>query len=277
MPYTRSGDVQLWYETFGEGEPLLMIMGLSGTVRSWGLQIAALSKHYRLICLDNRGAGRSDKPQGPYAIADMARDAQAVLDAAGVQSAHVLGVSLGGLIAQELYHQQPARVRSLILGCTGTGPNDPTYAPPAPHVWETLQLSRSDQPAEKVMDAMYRVFYHPSYRAKIPDLVRRLLKLQRAEPQPPHAYEAQLAACRNHSPNSPRLKDIRVPALVLHGDEDEVWPLANAEYLAEHIPGAELVTIPRCGHMFMVEKPREFNAAVLDFLARVSQRQVKAS
>ncbi len=269
MAYIRSGDIQLWYETFGDGEPLLMLMGLGGTIQAWGLQIPTLSAHYRLICLDNRGVGRSDKPQGPYTIAEMAEDALAVLDAAQVESAHVLGVSMGGLIAQELYHRAPARVRSLILGCTGTGPNDPTYVRPAPEAWEVLALDRRSQPPETIIEAMCQVFYHPSYRARVPDLAARLLKLQQAQPQPPHGYEGQLAACWSHAPNSPRLADIRVPVLVLHGSDDEIWPLANAHYLAEHIPGAVLHVIPESGHMFMIEKPHEFNQAVLDFLARL--------
>lgn len=276
MPYVQSDATRIWYETFGSGEPLLLIMGLSGTIQSWGLQIPELARQYRLICLDNRGVGRSDKPLGPYSIEDMAEDALAVLDAAGVDSAHVLGVSMGGLIAQALYHQRPTRVRSLVLGCTGAGPNDPNYVPPAPHVWEILQRDRETEPPELILEAMARMFYHPSYRARMADLTARLLRLQQNEPQPPHAYAAQLSACLNHVPNSPRLKNIRVPTLVLHGDEDEIWPLANASHLAAHIPNAELAVIPDSGHMFMIEKPREFNQAVLDFLARLPRERTIA-
>lgn len=273
MPYAHSGDVRIWYEEFGAGEPLVMIMGLGGTVQAWGLQIPPLSQHYRLICLDNRGAGRSDMPAGPYDTGQFAEDVIAVMDAAGLDSAHVLGASLGGLIAQELYHRHPQRVRSLILACTGAGANDPVHIPPLdPKVLETLQLDRAAEPAERLVAAMEEIFYHPSYRAKIPNLTARLLKLHQAAPQPPHAYAAQLAACFNHPPNSPRLARIRVPALVLHGEHDAVWPLGNARYLAEQIPAAELVVIPDSAHMFLVEKPREFNRAVLDFLAKAEAR-----
>lgn len=272
MPFIRSGDIQLWYETFGEGEPLVMIMGLGGVIQAWSLQIAEFAKQYRLICMDNRGAGRSDKPKGPYAIEAFAEDLATVLDDAGVESAHVLGVSMGGLIAQEFYHRHPRRVRSLILGCTGVGPSDPAAIPPQPHVNAALRLDRRSEPLEKVTEAMARAFYHPSYLEKIPDLIARLVKINEAIPQPPHAFEGQLRACHTHTPNSPRLKDIRVPTLVLHGEHDDVWPLGNARYLAEHIPQAELVVIPDSAHMFMIEKPREFNQAVLEFLGRVATR-----
>mgnify|MGYP001026068927 CR=1 FL=1 len=270
MPFIRSGDVQLWYETFGDGEPLVLIMGLGGVIQAWALQIAEFAKHYRLICMDNRGAGRSDKPEGPYSITAFAEDLAAVLDAAEVESAHVLGVSMGGLIAQEFYHLAPRRVRSLILGCTGVGPNDPAAVPPEPDVIAALRLDRRSEPLEKVTEAMMHAFYHPTYISAIPNLAARLVKINRDIPQPPHAFEAQLQACYSHRPNSPRLKDIRVPTLVLHGEHDRVWPLANAEYLAAHIPNAELVVIPEAGHMFMLEKPREFNRAVLDFLGRIA-------
>lgn len=267
MPYTHNDDNRLWYETFGDGEPLVMIMGLSGSVQAWGLQIPELSRHYRLIAPDNRGAGRSDKPQGPYSVMGMAEDVVAVMDAAEVLDAHVMGVSMGGLIAQELYHRHPHRVRSLILGCTGVGPNDPAAVPADEDVSAVLAMDRDAHSAEEIVTAMNEVFYHPEYRARVPQLDQRLIKLQKLDPQPAHAYHAQLEACFTHTPNAPRLAAIEVPTLVLHGEDDRVWPLENAHYLAEHIPGARLHVIPRSGHMFMIEKPREFNAAVLSFLA----------
>lgn len=271
MPYAHSEDCRIWFEEFGQGEPLVLIMGLGGTISAWGLQIPALSASRRLICLDNRGAGRSDMPPGPYHTPQLADDVAAVLDAAGVESAHVLGASLGGLIAQELYHRHPHRVRSLILACSGVGANDPAHVPPSdPRVREVLAQDRQAGPAADLVAAMTEIFYHPDYRARVPDLSERLTKIQSRQPQPAEAYAAQLAACYSHPHNSPRLGQIRVPTLVLHGEHDLVWPLANAEYLAAHIPGARLRVIRDSAHMFMVEKPREFNSAVREFLSALA-------
>lgn len=266
MPHVRSGEISLWYETFGSGEPLLMLMGLGGTIQAWGLQIPTLSRHFRLICPDNRGAGRSDKPPGPYSMAQFMDDVSAVLDAEGIDSAHILGASMGGLIAQEYCLRHPRRVRSLVLACTGPGFSDPARTPASPEALAPILMDRRQATQEQVVEALMEVFYHPDYLARIPDLAQKLLKIERANPQPVHAFEAQLQAILAQEPLSPRLGGVRAPTLVLHGEHDQVWPLGNARALAEHIAGAKLVVIPGSAHMFLIEKPHEFNQAVLDFL-----------
>jgi 3-oxoadipate enol-lactonase len=265
MPYVTHQGCKLYYQVQGEGVPLVLIMGLGGHSGSWVLQTATLAKSFRVITPDNRGAGQSDKPEGPYSMPLFAEDLKAVLDAAGIESAHILGASMGGLIAQEFYHRYPERVRSLSLACTGAGPNDPAFTPADADVIAAIGRDRDDDP-RAVLAGMIEVFYHPDYRAKVPDLLERAYAVQQALPQPRHAYEAQLAACMSHEPNSPRLGKIRVSTLVLHGEDDRVWPLANAEHLAANIPGAELHIIPRSAHVFMIEKAAEFNAAVAGFV-----------
>ncbi len=203
MPYVDNEGARLYYETHGDGPPLALIMGLGGTVQSWALQLPDFAKHYRVIAMDNRGAGRSDKPQGPYSTELFARDLRAVLDDAGAERAHLLGVSMGGLTAQDFYHMAPERVRSLVLGCTGVGANDPAAVPTDQEVIDALSLDRSETDLRTVMEAMNRVFYHPDFRAKVPDLTDRVLKLVQADPQPPHAFEAQLEAALSHQAELP--------------------------------------------------------------------------
>jgi pimeloyl-ACP methyl ester carboxylesterase len=266
MAYTYNGDTRLHYEAHGEGPPLALLMGLGGTVQAWGLQLPTLARRYRVIAMDNRGAGRSDKPDSDYSIALFADDLAAVLDAEGIAAAHVLGVSMGGLIAQEFHQRHAERTTTLVLGCTGPGVNDPNFVPAPPEIQAVLEMDRRMESAETVIQAMVEAFYHPHYRERVPDLADRLLRFEREQPQPPHGYHRQLRAVLEHAPDPTRLDEINVPTLVLHGADDEVWPVDNAHYLADRIPGARLHVIPGAGHMFMVEQPRAFNAAVLEFL-----------
>ncbi len=272
MAYVDNSGTRIYYESFGAGEPLLLIMGLGGTTHGWGMQIPVLAPHYRVIALDNRGVGRSDKPDRPYSIEAFADDAAAVLAAAGVSGpAHVLGASMGGLIAQELYHRHPQRVASLTLACSGVGLTDPKAVPADAEVGRVLLQNREDQDPRQRLEAMIELFYHPQYRTRVPDLVERLLKFHEQLPQPAYAYRRQLEACFTHRPLSPRLAAIAVPTLILHGADDRIWPVANAERLAEGIAEARLTVIPDSGHLFMVEKPQAFNRAVLEFLSDVDR------
>lgn len=272
MAAAENDGVRLYYEIHGRGTPVVLIMGLGGSGRAWGLQLPEFSRHHRVVVPDNRGVGRSDMPDGPYTMADFSGDLLAVLDTADVASAHVVGVSMGGLIAQEFYHLHPDRVRSLTLVATGAGPADPAYIPPEPEVWEVLNMDRAAADPRTVVERMNETFYHPDYRARIPDLAERILEFQEREPQPPHAFHAQLASASTHTPNSPRLHRIHVPCLVVHGEDDRVWPVANARYMAEHIPDARLEVMPRTAHMLPLEQPRAFNRCVLDLLASVDAR-----
>ncbi len=269
---THNG-ITLYYEVHGEGTPVVLIMGLGGSGRAWGLQLPDFARRHRVILPDNRGVGRSDMPAGPYTMAGFAADLEAVLDAAGVTAAHLVGVSMGGLVAQEFYHLHPDRVCSLTLVATGVGPADPAYVPPDQEVWEVLTMDRASSDPRTVTERMNALFYHPAYRARIPDLTDRILQFQEREPQPPHAFHAQLDSASTHTLNSPRLHRVNVPCLVIHGADDRVWPPENARYLAQHLPEARLELIPEAGHMLPLEQPREFNRRVLGFLADVDARQ----
>src|SRR5580704_4755103 len=156
MPYVSSGGSNIYWEESGAGEPLLLIMGLGYSLEMWHRSRPALSAVYRTIVFDNRGVGRSDVPPGPYSIAQMASDAAAVLDAAGIESAHVFGMSMGGMIAQEFALQYPKRVRSLILGCTAAG--GPEAVSAEPEVLQILMLRGVDP--EVAAQAISPFIYH---------------------------------------------------------------------------------------------------------------------
>lgn len=273
MPYAINKGARIYYETTGTGEPLAMVIGLGGVIQAWGLQIAELSKHYRVVALDNRGAGKSDKPDEPYPMALFADDLRAVLDHAGIDSAHVMGASLGGLIAQEFYHLHPSRTRSLVLACTGVSVNHPKTVPPSAEVWETLTIDRGNVSRRAIMESMTEIFYSAAFRERVVNLVDRLLKYETAAPQPAHAYTRQLQSVFDYRPDAGSPRDIDVPVLVVHGDQDRVWPVANARLLADEIPGARLHIIAGAGHMVMVEASRDYNRAVLNFLLEIRERR----
>ncbi len=252
--------MKLYWEERGAGDALLLIMGLGVTLEGWSRIGPPLAERYRTILFDNRGVGRSDVPPGPYPIAEMAADAAAVLDAAGVDAAHVFGISMGGMIAQEVALNHPARVKSLMLGCTGCG--GPDAIPARPEVIAALgahaTLSR-----EEAMWVMAPYIYDASTpRARIEeDFARRL-----SAPVTAEGYFAQLRGIRLWSGTRPRLSRIAAPTLVVHGETDQLIPPENGRLLAETIPHARLVRLPHASHVFTTD---QFNAsldAVLSFL-----------
>ncbi len=221
-----------------------------------------MAEHYRTIVYDNRGVGKSDVPAGPYPMAQMADDAAAVLDAAGVERAHVYGISMGGMIAQELTLNHPRRVRSLILGCTACG--GANAVPAAAPVMQIL-MDRATMTPEEGVQAMVPFIYSTSTpRARIDeDLAIR----RRTFPQAA-GYLAQIQGVVAWS-SFDRLPHIRVPTLVLHGDADQLAPPENGHILARKISGARLRLFERASHIYPTDEPEASNQEVLCFLANL--------
>ena len=260
MPFVENQGVKIYWDEQGYGAPLLLIMGLGYPSYMWYRTRPVLAARYRTIALDNRGVGRSDVPSGPYPIALMASDAAAVLGAAGVEIAHVFGVSMGGMIAQEFALQYPKRVRSLILGCTAAG--GPTAVRAEPEVIQML-MARSKMTAEQAAEAAVPFIYDPATPREWidEDLAIRRPWFARAD-----AYTAQLQGILAWEAYS-RLPEIARPTLVIHGESDRLVPPANGKIIAEHIPGATLVTIPRASHLFTTDQTEAAHRAILEFLA----------
>ncbi|MCH6268730.1 alpha/beta fold hydrolase [Neobacillus citreus] len=266
MPITNANGIDLYYEVHGEGEPLLLIMGLSLDSRSWYRTLPALAEHYKVIIFDNRGVGLSDKPNTPYSIELMAEDARAVLDTAGVNVAHVYGISMGGMIAQRLAIKYPERIKSLILGCTTSGGTN--HVQPRADV-SMLMLSRASSTAtpEEMAWATAPILYSQSFIENQRNLVAEDIKVRIERPILPYAYMLQLQACLAHDTYS-ELQQLKVPTLVIHGDEDRLVPYENGVTLAENIENAEFLTVKGAGHIYVTEATELVNQKALEFLKK---------
>ncbi|MGH8245344.1 MAG: alpha/beta fold hydrolase [Gammaproteobacteria bacterium] len=262
MSTITANGIEIYYEIHGSGEPLLLIMGLGANATAWYLQIPEFSRQHQVIAFDNRGAGRSDKPNEPYTIAQMADDAAGLLDALNVTSAHVFGVSLGGMIAQELTLRHPQRVRTLILGATMCGGPRAAFAG-AELVQQFVSLASlpMEQAAERGLSILYSEGFIQQNRER---LVRRALEVSHLMP-PMYAIQRQFMALIGFNTYD-RLASIRTPTLVLSGTADRVIPAPNSQLITEAVPGARLIEFPAAGHGFLVECADEVNAAVLEFL-----------
>jgi 3-oxoadipate enol-lactonase len=264
---TADDGVRLHYSVTGRrsGPPVLLIQGLGADKHLWDLQRLALAWTHQTIAMDNRGAGRSDKPRGPYSLTQMARDAVAVLDAAGVEQAHVVGASMGGAIAQILAITHPERVRSLTLTCTSC----------RNHPWRAELLAgwaataRGSGLGRMTNEAARWVIGPRSFRRLMP-AVGWLGPLALGRPR--HAFAAQVEAILAADGSLiDRLGEIDVPTLVVAGNQDILTPRGDSEELAERIPTAELVVISGAAHGLMIEHATTYNRVLLDFLRRAER------
>jgi 3-oxoadipate enol-lactonase len=266
MPYVHTSDgTRLHYDVAGprHGEPLLLVQGLGADSRGWALQRVHFARRYRVITLDNRGVGRSDKPIGTYDLARMALDVVEVLDDAGVDSALVMGASMGGIVAQIVALQHPERVRSLVLACTACRHQQ----------WRRELLTEW---AELARDRGMRAFAAENLRWLVgPRSLRRFWPAFTALSSvfisaPQHAFIAQVRAILAMDDGlRTRLPDVVAPTLVIVGSQDILTPQADSEEIAELIPGAELAIVRGGAHGFMIEAAGAFNRAVGEFLERV--------
>jgi 3-oxoadipate enol-lactonase len=273
MSTVTVGDVELYYEEHGSGDPLLLIMGLAADSTAWLFQLPAFAERYRTIVFDNRGVGRSSKPAGPYRIATMADDAAGLLDALGISRAHVVGVSMGGMIAQELALQHPEKVRGLVLACTYPEPDDEIRRGRESSMAQlgvgaggatSIDLAAID-PMMLFQTLLPRVFSPTFLQNQLPTLMQ-LFGGALQWGFSVEAIMAQVDAVMGHKATD-RLGTISSPTLVLTGDADLLIPCANSDVIASKIPGARLTKIPGGTHGFNFETPDLFNREVLDFLA----------
>jgi 3-oxoadipate enol-lactonase len=264
--YARSGTLRIAYELRGTAHRrrpwLVLIQGMGLDRLGWDPVLRKLRRHFRLVLVDNRGIGHSDRPSGSFTVADMAGDIVAVLDAAGIRRAHVLGASLGGMVAQELAIRHPERVDGLVLACTAPGW---PFAYPMPAASVRVVASAARMTVEAARRRHTENALSPATVRDRPELVTRLLGLQGTRSADTDVRPAQAAAGARYVGG---LRKARIGArtLVLHGGADTVVDPRNGKLLAGRIPGARLVTFPDLGHLLFWEDPDGFAEAVTSFL-----------
>jgi len=260
MTTAVAGDVRLAFDVRGTGEPVLLIQGLGYGRTGWGSLPGRLARSHTVVTFDNRGFGDSDKPPGPYSTAELAGDTLAVLDAAGLERAHVIGASLGGMIAQELALAAPERVDKLVLVCTTPG-GDASFPMPEQTVALFGQAATLDP-----QDALRRFVVNALSPDAPDELVEEVLAYRVANPPDPAGWQAQAAAGPTHDVVE-RLHELRMPTLVVHGTADNVVDCRNAELLAERIPNARLELVEGAGHLLFWEHADRVSALIEEFLS----------
>jgi 3-oxoadipate enol-lactonase len=254
MPFVDRGNARVHWRESGSGSPLLLIMGAVYSSELWYPALPALSERYRVITFDNRGTGRSTASRRA-GISDMANDALAVLDAAGVDRAHVYGISLGGVVAQQLAIEVPQRVTALVLGCTGILTADKPRAPKSMNqlFWlpKRMLISRT----------RFGSACPPANAALARQVLRRDVRKRRG-------LVAQQNALRAYAASPDAVAALTMPALVLHGTEDPIVPVQWGRELAETLPNSHFITYPGVGHNYLVEMGQTANDDVLAFLEK---------
>jgi 3-oxoadipate enol-lactonase len=252
--------VRLFVEEHGDGPPLLLLNGLGYANWAWQRQLPDWSRRFRCLAVENRGSGRSPKPEGPYSIEAMADDAA---EALGGRRAHVCGYSMAGYLAQTLALRHPELVDRLVLVCTGTG--GPDFVPTPPETMAAWAANADRTPPEFARATM-PLSFRPGWTAEHPEEFERLLADRLEHPTPPDCWRAQYEACLDWTARVSRVEEIAASTLVVHGDADRVVPHENGVALARRIPHARVEMFAGAGHLLFIEDAPRFNAMVASFL-----------
>jgi 3-oxoadipate enol-lactonase len=265
---TKDG-LKLRYEIRGSGEPVALIMGFSGSGRGWGEAFLKLMEvRFKIFVIDNRGTGESDKPDAEFTLADMAADIAAVLDHAKTPRAHIFGISMGGMIAQEFALAYPERTRGLVLGCTNGGASHSVPADPAAiaNLIPAPGIDPIEQARRAFSVACGKAFLNSAAGQEI--LSQAIAEMGNYPITPMHTFMRQGQAIGGFD-SFARLGQIKSPTLIIHGDDDSIVPYPNAEVLQGAIAGSKKHTLKAAGHMFFWEVPDEAARAAGDFLSAV--------
>ena len=263
MPYAAVNGVNLYYEIHGNGPNLVLIEGTGYDLWMWYRQMPAFSRHFRTLIYDNRGAGRSDKPAGPYSHAMNAADLAGLLDFLKWERSHILGVSMGGFIAQQFALDYPGHVEKLVLVATGFG--GPNMVPVPLEAVQAMTPNPTLPPADRIRQAMPLAFASKDWPERNREEFDRIVAWRMQYPPTAESAMAQIMAQMTFNVEK-RLSAITAPTLVIAGADDHVVPPENANLLAAAIPMSTLDIIPGAGHLVFIEKADRFNQDVLQFL-----------
>jgi 3-oxoadipate enol-lactonase len=265
MPRIKAGDINLNYDIFGEGEPLLLIMGFGMSGAGW-LPSLPFFTGFKCIYFDNRGTGLSDKPEGIYTVDGMADDASNLLRALGIAKAKVFGVSMGGMIAQELVLRHPEQVSKVVLGCTMAG--GPAAKMASPEILEKLMTANKimGTDPDKGFDILLPAIMPPEFVAEHPEIKQMMIAgTKMLPPTPPETADRAMAGIQQFNAYD-RLGQIKCPVLIAHGEKDVLVLPENAKLIKSKIPQAELYMIPGAGHAFQASDPVGIHQRIVSWL-----------
>src|SRR5215207_9140548 len=265
MPTDRVNGVELYYEEHGRGEPLVLVPGFGTGAWIWYRQVPGFAERFRTVVFDPRGVARSGGRDEPFTMRQFADDLAGLLKALDIESAHVLGASFGGFVAQEFALAHPAGTRSLILCCTSFG--GARHRPPSAETLAAIASTKGLNTEERVRENLLLAF-SPRFAAEYTQEVARVTRLRAENVVPEHAYLRQLQAAVAFDAAA-RVGGIEAPTLVITGDEDVIVPHENSLNLAAAIPGASLQVIGGGSHAFFVEQAEAFNRAVVGFIEQL--------
>lgn len=261
--FTTVGGVRFHYTQEGQGTDLVLIHGLGGSLRDWEPFVPTFSRYHRVLCADMRGFGSTDKPPGPYSPQLFARDVAGLLRALHLPAAHIVGISMGGAIAQRLTLDYPELVRSLTLISTSSEVGEQAHA-----AWERMAAAIEQRGFPSGTSFAERIFA-PGFVQAHPEVVQEMAT--RTAGNDPQAYAAAARAIGAYNWTA-ELTQVQVPTLILQGLNDGLTPPGGSVRMNRHIPRSRLLMIPDCGHVVPMEKPELFTHAVLAFLAGVDLR-----